>query len=370
MSTPEDILRTRFGYTAFRSIQKECIGQLISGKDVFAVLPTGSGKSLIYQIAGLMLGGTTLVLSPLIALMQDQVRELQERQIPCGLMNSLQTPRERQANLSLFTSGKLSFFFVTPERLQKNDFVNALKKIHIPLVAADEAHCISLWGHDFRPEYRKICASLKSLSPRPVYLALTATAPPRVQKEIITVLNLQTERALIGGIERPNLILDVKDVFSDDEKFAYSAQVINALKGPGIIYFSLIKTLEAVHQQFAEKGRTFIRYHGECSASVREKSQIDFIQGKDAVILATNAFGLGINKKDIRFIIHWEIPGSLEAYYQEIGRAGRDGKLSYCALLYNKDDIITRRMFNQNANPPPGFIHRSAAGCEGPKKLP
>lgn len=345
------LLKTRFGYDAFRPQQLEAIRALLAGRDVFAVMPTGTGKSLIYQMAGPALGGTTLIITPLIALMQDQVRELKERGFSASLLSSALTPKEREAHLIGLAGGRYQFFFVTPERFQKENFKRALKKVAIGLFVVDEAHCISQWGHDFRPDYLSLGLLYEKLTTRPPRLALTATATKEVQQEIIVSLKLKDPLCCCTGIERPNFYLGVEPMFSERDKLDYLFRLVNYVGGPGIVYFSLIKSLERARREITALGGNPLIYHGRLPAEEKKINQQMFQTSSKQVILATNAFGLGINKPDIRFVVHWEIPPSMEAYYQEIGRAGRDGKKAFCSFLFSPDDVSIQQEFLHTANP-------------------
>ena len=353
----KETLKKYFGFDSFRGEQENIINRLVNEKGHSLVLmPTGGGKSLCYQVPALIFEGGTIVISPLIALMQDQVDALRKKNIPAGFINSTLSKKERDSRLEDFISGKIKLLYVTPERFRKSEFVDKIKSTNISLLAIDEAHCISEWGHDFRPDYSRI-AEFRKIIGNPLTIALTATATPEVQKDIIEKLNIPKDRIKIfhQGIDRPNLRLESLDIFDEKEKYAAIISVLNNYSGSGIIYFALIQTLEKFSQMLRDQGFAHGVYHGKLPDKLRKQMQRDFLNGKQKLILATNAFGMGIDKADIRFVIHAEVPSSIEAYYQEIGRAGRDGKDSLCLLLYNQDDLYTQMEFIKWSNPSADF---------------
>jgi ATP-dependent DNA helicase RecQ len=360
MLEPISILKKYFNHTSFRGRQEEIINRLVNDNGHCLVLmPTGGGKSVCYQIPALIFEGGTIVISPLIALMQDQVDALKKKNIPSEFINSTVRPEKRSKNLNDFVTGKIKLLYVTPERFRKPEFVEEIKKANVSLLAVDEAHCISEWGHDFRPDYSRI-AEFRELINNPLTIALTATATPPVQKDIINKLGLKKDEIKIfhQGIQRPNLRLEAVDVINEKETLEEIINVLNEYNGSGIIYFSLIKKLEYYSQILGDKGYMHGTYHGKLEAQRRKQTQRDFLSGKQKLILATNAFGMGIDKPDIRFVIHSEVPSSIESYYQEIGRAGRDGKDSLCMLLYNQEDLYTQMEFIRWANPDAGYYSR------------
>lgn len=359
--TPEQVLQQYFGFPTFRGQQKRIIDRLVSpeGGDVLVLMPTGGGKSLCYQIPALMMEGGTLVVSPLIALMQDQVDALRRRGIPATFINSTVSREDRESRLQRFVDGEYRLLYVTPERFRKPEFVEAIRSARVALLAVDEAHCVSQWGHDFRPDYSRM-GEFRALLGNPRTIALTATATHEVQVDIIEKLGLQRDQVEVihQGIDRPNLRLEAREVDSDREKFERIISTLTTYPGSGIVYFSLIQTLEKFSMMLGDKGYQHGVYHGRLSAAQRKGTQRRFMAGEKMLMLATNAFGMGIDKSDIRFIVHAEVPSSVESYYQEIGRAGRDGKDSLCLLLYDQEDLAIQMEFVKWSNPNAGFYSR------------
>jgi len=365
---PLDILHQYFGFPSFRGAQEKIIRRLVDSQNgeepngaghCLVLMPTGAGKSLCYQVPALCFEGGTLVLSPLIALMQDQVDALRKKNIPASFINATVSAEDKEARLQQFLDGNIKMLYVTPERFRKPEFVEKIKTANISLLAVDEAHCISEWGHDFRPDYSRI-GEFRELIGNPLTIALTATATPQVQEDIIDKLHVDPADTQVfhQGIERPNLRLEARDVISEEEKLAAILYAINTYPGSGIIYFSLIKSLEYYSDILRRKGIRHGIYHGKLEANQRKRMQRRFIEGENTLVLATNAFGMGIDKPDIRYVVHAEVPGSLEAYYQEIGRAGRDGLPSLCLLLYGQNDLATQMEFIKWSNPQPHFYDR------------
>jgi len=353
MTNPINILQKYFGFDSLKGEQENIINRIIyDGGHSLVLMPTGSGKSLCYQIPGLYFDGGTIVLSPLIALMQDQVDTLRRKNIPASFINSTVSRSDREKRLEQFIKGNIKLLYVTPERFRIPEFVNRIKEANISLLAVDEAHCISEWGHDFRPDYSRI-GEFRELLGNPLTVALTATATPDVQEDIIRKLHLNKDEMKIfhQGIDRPNLRLKAVDVFDDKEKLKEILNVLDNYSGSGIIYFALIQTLEKFSLMLRDKGYKHGVYHGKLPDRERKIRQREFLNGTENFMLATNAFGMGIDKPDIRFVIHAEAPSSIEAYYQEIGRAGRDGNDSLCLLLYNQEDLYTQMQFIKWSNP-------------------
>ncbi|MBW7842499.1 MAG: ATP-dependent DNA helicase RecQ [Ignavibacterium sp.] len=357
MDKTEIILNKYFGFGSFRGLQETIIKRTTEErKHSLVLMPTGSGKSLCYQIPALYFENKTIVISPLIALMQDQVDALRKKNVPAAFINSTLSKQEREKRLEDFLNGNIKILYVTPERFRKKDFIEKIKTVKIDLLAVDEAHCISEWGHDFRPDYSRI-GEFREILGNPLTIALTATATKDVQEDILVKLNLNKDEVKIfhQGIDRPNLRLEAADVFDDNEKLKEILAALKKYNGSGIIYFSLIKTLEKFSEMIGDKGFEHGIYHGKLEDKQRKQMQRDFLGGKQKLILATNAFGMGIDKADIRFVIHAEVPSSIESYYQEIGRAGRDGKDSLCLLLYNQEDLYTQMEFIKWSNPDADF---------------
>ena len=349
-----ETLRTYYGYSSFRPGQERLIRALLKGNDVLGVMPTGAGKSLCYQIPAMLLPGLTIVVSPLISLMEDQVRTLRRRGIPAAFLHAAMSSSARRALcqkiLDAQRAGRpdaVRLLYVSPERLMARGFLAFSENADISLLAVDEAHCISNWGRDFRPAYRKIGDFADRLNPRPPIGAFTASATPAVREEIITYLRLKTPASLTTGFDRPNLYFEVRHT---EDKWSELLRVLAAHRaGSGIIYCLTRKTTEALAKKLSKHGIPAAFYHGGLASCERAKSQEDWIRGRVRLIVATCAFGMGIDKPDVRFVIHYNLPGSMENYYQEAGRASRDGRPGECILLYNIRDVTINRFFIRRA---------------------
>lgn len=346
---PLEALKEHFGFDGFLDGQEEVIDHILSGQDGLVVMPTGGGKSLCYQLPAMCLEGVTLVVSPLIALMKDQVDALQGRGVPSTMINSTLGWPEQRDRIERMKAGEFKLVYIAPERFRAESFMAALVDVNVALFAVDEAHCLSQWGHDFRPEYMKLGKVLEKLG-RPQALALTATATPVVRKDILGVLQLRDPFETVSGFSRPNLSLAITPVDKHAAKYTRLREIVAEWK-TGIVYCSTRKRVEEVAEMLHAWGVKCMAYHGGMSDADREKTQNVFISRKADVAVATNAFGMGIDRADVRFVAHFEIPGSVEAYYQEAGRAGRDGEAAYCELFFNYADTRTQEFFIAGANP-------------------
>ena len=340
-NTPEEALKILFGYESFRPGQKPVIDSILARRDVFAVMPTGAGKSVCYQVPAMMLPGITLVISPLISLMQDQVNSLNEAGISAAYINSSLSEMAFFDTVNKARQGQYKIIYVAPERLTTEGFIELAKSVQISMITVDEAHCISQWGQDFRPSYMKIVEFVKLLDPRPIISAFTATATQTVREDIVCTLGLKNPYILVNGFDRENLFFQVDKPKNKDQ---YILDYIS--KHPnesGIIYCSTRKNVEAVYDLLNSKGISVAKYHAGMSSAERKKMQDDFVFDYVSIVVATNAFGMGIDKSNVRFVIHYNMPQSMENYYQEAGRAGRDGLDAKCILLFSPQDIMINR---------------------------
>jgi ATP-dependent DNA helicase RecQ len=341
----------RFGLTDFRYGQKEVISTVLAGQDCLCVMPTGGGKSLCYQLPAIALEGLTLVVSPLIALMKDQVDQLHALGLPVTFINSTISLSEQNDRLARIAAGEYRMVYVVPERFRSGRFIDAVRAVGIKLLAIDEAHCISQWGHDFRPDYARLGYFRRTLD-NPTTIALTATATDNVRRDIIEQLYLNEPRTFITGFARPNLFYQVLACRGERQKADMLVQFLNETPGPGIIYASTRKRTEEVAELLGQQTKRRIAvYHAGMMPDQRRAAQDAFMEGRCEIVVATNAFGMGIDKADVRSVVHYNIPGSLEAYYQEAGRAGRDGLPSRCLMLYSGSDIYIQRYFIDSAFP-------------------
>ncbi len=351
-----ELLKIHFGYESFLPGQERAIDNILAGQDTLVVLPTGGGKSLVYQLPALVLDGITIVISPLIALMKDQVDSLERVGIPATFINSSISPDETERRLARIRSGAYKIIYIAPERFYNQAFMTELKKLKVSLFAIDEAHCISQWGHDFRPSYMRLKDAIRLVG-SPTIVALTATATPEVREDIIKQLNIADADTVITGFARPNLQFAVVPT-ANGQKMESIVNLLtsNSEMGSGIIYVGTRSKADELVEALTDNDIKAVVYHAGMDANSRDWVQEQFMRGEAQVVVATNAFGLGINKKDIRFVIHHDLPGTVEAYYQEAGRAGRDGKPSFCLLFYHQQDRYLREFFIKGDNPSPEII--------------
>ncbi|PIT93524.1 recombinase RecQ [Candidatus Falkowbacteria bacterium CG10_big_fil_rev_8_21_14_0_10_43_11] len=350
----KDLLKIHWNYSKFRYGQEQAISNILNKKNTVVVMPTGGGKSLIYQLPSLILDGVTIVISPLIALMKDQVDGLERIGVPATFINSSLSPIETSNRINAIKNNHYKLVYIAPERFYSHEFIELIQNLTVSLFAIDEAHCISEWGHDFRPSYMRLKEIIKLVG-SPTVLAVTATATPEVREDIVKQLDLQNPEVIITGFDRPNLKFGVIRA-TDAQKYSHLLNIVQQINGAGIIYAGTRQKVENILEYLLTNGVTAIGYHAGMEAEDRKYIQNEFMANRARVIIATNAFGLGIDKPDIRFVIHFDMPGTIEAYYQESGRAGRDGQKSYCILFYSPADRYLREFFISGDNPPPRVI--------------
>ena len=344
------LLKRYFGHDSFRSGQEGLIDSILAGRDVLGIMPTGAGKSVCYQLPALMLPGVTIVISPLISLMKDQVNALIQAGIPTAYLNSSLTPQQFSTAVYRASQGAYKLIYVAPERLDAPNFVDMISRIKVSMIAVDEAHCVSQWGQDFRPSYLNISGFAASLPERPIVAAFTATATDTVKRDIVTMLRLRDPYTITTGFDRANLYFAVEEI-RDKNKLAETERLVRSCDGQcGIVYCSTRKNVEAVCEHLNRVGIPCTRYHAGLSDEERRRNQDDFLYDRVRVMAATNAFGMGIDKSNVSFVIHYNMPKNLEAYYQEAGRAGRDGSEAVCTLLFSRQDVRTNKFLIDNSN--------------------
>ncbi len=344
-------LRQQYGFAEFRPGQAEAVRAVLRGEDLLLVMPTGAGKSLCYQLPALMVDGITLVISPLIALMKDQVDAIARLGVPAAYINSSLDGASLWRRLEEMSAARFKLVYVAPERFSSGAFVERIGRLAVSRVAVDEAHCISQWGHDFRPSYLRLREALAAMR-RPPVLALTATATPEVRQDIVAQLGIAPERIWVAGFDRPNLRWVVRRRDSDEDKLSEVVRIVRRVRGPAIVYTGTRKLVEMVAATLRGERVAAARYHAGMEVADRSRAQEDFLSGRCAAIVATNAFGMGIDKRDVRCVVHHMMPAALESYYQEAGRAGRDGKPAYGVLLYGCEDRRLSEFFIEGSHPP------------------
>jgi ATP-dependent DNA helicase RecQ len=354
------ILHDQFGFSSFRDGQEPLVGAALAGRDALGVLPTGGGKSLCYQVPALVLPGLTLVLSPLISLMEDQTQRALRASIPAAFITSALSASERNKVLRDVLRGGIKLLFVAPERLETPGFMDAIEAAGVSLIAVDEAHCISEWGHDFRPSYRRLGMLRRKLT-APV-MALTATATPRVRQDILDVLSLDRPLRVVGSFDRPNLSWYVERADGHSAKMSVIRRLVRSESGAVVIYAGTRRVVETIRSDLAQLGTPTVAYHAGLKPEARSRVQEQFLTGKIRKVVATNAFGMGVDKSDVRLVLHHQMPGTLESYYQEAGRAGRDGAAARCVALWGEDDQRLHINFLDRSRPPLRLLKRAARG--------
>ncbi|HOD40454.1 MAG TPA: DNA helicase RecQ [Candidatus Wallbacteria bacterium] len=348
LTYPLKLLRQYFGYSSFRDGQPELISAIVSGRDALGIMPTGAGKSVCFQIPALMARGVVIVISPLISLMKDQVESLRQAGLPAAFINSTLTVHEYKTIESGALKGAYKLLYIAPERLENLNFLNFLNAINVSMVTIDEAHCVSQWGHDFRPSYLKIAEMIAMFKKKPVVSAFTATATPIVKEDIVKLLKLDDPVTVVTGFDRKNLYFEVN---RPDDKTEFMLDYLRKNSGKsGIIYCITRKLVESVHEKLETAGIAAVKYHAGLPMKERKAAQEKFIYDQAGVIVATNAFGMGIDKSNVRFVLHYNMPKNIESYYQEAGRAGRDGEKSECVLLFSGSDIIMNKFLIENSD--------------------